>query len=56
VPEYVDFELYYSTFYDDLTTMEPMAEAGAERYDTGWLWDMDLGGCGPVSCVWNDEL
>jgi hypothetical protein len=42
LPECVDFELYYGTFCDYLTTVGPLSEDGAERYDTGWLWDTDF--------------
>jgi hypothetical protein len=38
----VDFALYYGAFCDYLTTVGPLAEDGAERYDTGWLWDLDF--------------
>jgi hypothetical protein len=42
--ESVDFELYYGTFCDYLITVGPLAEDGAERYDTGWLWEMEFDG------------
>jgi hypothetical protein len=40
--ESVDFELYYGALCDYLTTVGPLAEDGAERYNTGWLWDTDF--------------
>jgi hypothetical protein len=38
----VDFDLYYGALCDYLTTVGLLAEDGAERYDTGWLWDLDF--------------
>jgi hypothetical protein len=42
VSESVDFDLFYGAFCDFLTTVGPLAEDGAERYDTGWLWETDF--------------
>jgi hypothetical protein len=46
--ESVDFELYYGTFCDYLTTVGPLAEDGAERYSAGFLWDTEFDGVNRV--------
>ncbi len=40
--QHLDFDTYYALFCDYLTTYGVLSETGVERYDTGWLDDMDV--------------